>query len=207
MKSIHRGGFVAALALATSLAATGCAAHHAHHHDDHGASNAHHDNKVVRAGKAADVANPFHPVFVMLSSEENAGGVTVYEFQVPPKSPGSPPHTHTLEDEYFYVLEGELSALSGDEVLTLGPGDFAALNRGNTHMFWNGSDAPVRLIMATTGGSFEKFMAETGPRVADAKPQSPEEFGAVIGQLAAEYGITISMEKMPKEAAPIYAPK
>ena len=32
------------------------------------------------------------------------------------------------------------------------------------------------------------------------------EAGAVVGKLAAEYGITISMEKMPAEAAPYYGP-
>ena len=162
------------------------------------------DDKVVRAGEGAAVENPFHPITLLLSKAENEGAVTVYEFEVPAQSPGSPPHTHANEDEYFLIVEGELSVMSGDTVTTLGPGDFAALNRGNTHMFWNAGDAPVRLIMTTTGGSFEEFMASVAPTLAEAKPADAMAAGAVLGQLAAEHGITIAMDQMPEEAAPFY---
>ena len=172
-------------------------------HDHRGASADHvhaHPDKLVVAGAGEAIENPFHPVRLLLSSEESSGDVTVYEFELPPRSPGSPPHTHTREDEYFYVVSGALSVMSGDEILSLYPGDFAALNRGNTHMFWNGSDETTRLIMTTTGGSFEGFMNDAGPRIAEAKPDSAEAAGAVIGQLAAEYGITIAPEKMPRQS-------
>lgn len=178
-------------------------------HDHHGVLTDHvhaHPDKLVVAGAGEAIENPFHPVRLLLSSEESSGDVTVYEFELPPRSPGSPPHTHTREDEYFYVVSGALSVMSGDQILSLYPGDFAALNRGNTHMFWNASDETTRLIMTTTGGSFEGFMNDAGPRIAEAKPDSAEAAGAVIGQLAAEYGITIAMEEMPPEAAPFYMP-
>ena len=201
----------------TALALTGCA--HAHQHEGDGSAvasgeshaghsdhSADHPDKLVRAETGAAVENPFHPIRLLLSSGESAGEVTIYEFILPPKSPGSPPHTHTLEDEYFYVLKGTLDVLSDGEVLRLNPGDFAALNRGHAHMFWNGSNGQTELIMMTTGSSFEAFMEGASPAIAEAKPGSPEEFGAVIGKLAAEHGIAISMEKMPAEAAPFYAP-
>lgn len=166
-----------------------------------------HPDKVVRDGEGTSVPTPFHPVFLLLSAEENEGGVSVYEFEVPAHSPGSPPHTHSNEDEYFYVTAGELSVLSGDEILILNEGDFAALNRGNAHMFWNAGDEPVRMIMVTTGGSFENFMAQVAPALAEAAPSGAAEAGAVIGALAAEHGIIISMDMMPSEAAPYYAPE
>ena len=191
------GVAVGALALAPAALA--------HEHGDAGQHEAH-SNKVVAAGTGADVENPFHPVRLLLSSEESAGEVTIYEFDLPPQSPGSPPHTHSLEDEYFYVLEGTLDILADGEVSQLQTGDFAALTRGQTHMFWNGSDADTRLLMITTGSSFEAFMEGVSPALAAAKPESPEDAGAVIGQLAAEHGIVISMEKMPAEAAQYYVP-
>ncbi len=161
-------------------------------------------NKIVPAGTAPEVANPFHPIRLMLSSQETAGELSLYEFEVPPESAGSPPHTHTLEDEYFFILSGTLDVLVDGEVSQLGEGDFAALTRGHTHMFWNGSQEPVRLLMATTGASFESFMASVAPRLAEAKPDGPQAAGAVVSALAAEHGITISMEDMPAEAAPYY---
>lgn len=172
------------------------AAHHQHHHTD----------KLVLAETGAAVENPFHPVRLLLSSEESMGEVSIYEFILPPKSPGSPPHMHSREDEYFYVLEGTLDILSDGSVKRISEGDFAALKRGNAHMFWNGSDTETQLLMMTTGASFEQFLESVSPRLAEAKPASPEAAGAVIGQLAAEHGIEISMEMMPAAAAPYYAP-
>lgn len=198
-----------ALILAAALV-TGCV-HHGHHagHDhghDHGADAVTFANKIVRAGDGAEVDNPFHPIRLLLADAESEGSVTVYEFILPPESPGSPPHTHSQEDEYFYVTAGTLDILADGKVQRLGTGDFAALTRGNAHMFWNGSDTETRLIMISTGGTFEEFMGAVAPRLADAKPASPEEAGAVIGALAAEHGIIISMEAMPPEAAPYYGP-
>ena len=161
-------------------------------------------NKLVPAGTAPAVENPFHPIKLMLSSEESAGELTLFEFEVPAQSPGSPPHMHTLEDEYFVILSGTLDVLVDGSVQRLEAGDFAALTRGHTHMFWNGSETPVRLLMATTGHSFEGFMSKVGPRLAEAQPAGPAEAGAVIGALAAEHGISITMEDMPAEAAPFY---
>jgi uncharacterized cupin superfamily protein len=196
-------------AMALGLAACVHSPHHhdpSHEHDMTITDQADHPNKLVRATTGDMVDNPFHPVRLLLSNEESAGEVTIYEFLLPPKSPGSPPHTHSLEDEYFYVLSGTLDVLSNGETLRLAPGDFAALTRGHAHMFWNGSDTPTELLMTTTGSSFEEFMKSAGPRIAEAKPANAEEAGAVIGQLAAEHGIIISMEQMPAEAAPFYAP-
>lgn len=173
---------------------------HAAHHKDH------HTDKLVLAETGEAVENPFHPVRLLLSSEESMGEVTIYEFILPPKSPGSPPHTHSREDEYFYVLRGTLDILSDGSVKRISEGDFAALKRGNAHMFWNGSDTETQLLMMTTGASFEQFLESVSPRLAEAKPASPEAAGAVIGQLAAEHGIEISMEMMPAAAAPYYAP-
>lgn len=184
-----------------------CVNVHGHSHE-HDSTNHHadhdHTNKIVRTGAGETVENPFHPVKLLLSHGESAGDVTVYEFDVPPHSAGSPPHTHTLEDEYFYIVSGELNVMLGEELLVLKEGDFASLSRGHTHMFWNGGDAPVKLIMTTTGSAFESFMSSVAPRLADAKPEGAAEAGAVIGKLAAEHGITIAMEKMPAEAAPYY---
>ncbi len=191
-------------AMAAALSVGACQHGHEHASAAHADGHVHHDDKLVRAGEAPAVGNPFHPVFLLVSNSENATGATIYEFQLPPKSPGSPPHTHSLEDEFFYVISGELSVMSGEEILTLAQGDFAALNRGNAHMFWNASEGETRLLMMTTGASFESFMSGSGPAIAAASPQSAEEAGAVIGKLAAEHGMQISMEKMPPEAAPFY---
>ena len=44
-----------------------------------------------------------------------------------------PWHTHDVEDELFWVLEGELEVLTRDDSVTLGRGEFAVVPRGVEH--------------------------------------------------------------------------
>src|SRR5918912_670770 len=48
---------------------------------------------------------------------------------------GPPPHIHTREDEFWYVLDGTFEIRMGDEVHSLGPGGFAYAPRGTVHTF------------------------------------------------------------------------
>jgi uncharacterized cupin superfamily protein len=68
---------------------------------------------------------------------------------VPPGGRSCPFHFHHSEEEAFYVLEGrgllrQGDCQSEDELLELGPGDFAAFPAGTgvAHQFLNRSDAP-----------------------------------------------------------------
>ena len=56
----------------------------------------------------------------LVTGEESNGAYFAMEAIVPPGG-GPPPHIHTLEDETFYVLEGECTFRLDDEVVTAGP--------------------------------------------------------------------------------------
>lgn len=163
-----------------------------------------HDPKIVMPGEGEPVGVPFHPVFELVSEDDTDSRASFYEFRVPARSAGAPPHTHTHEDEFFYVVSGEVSLMNGNEVVTAGPGAFAALTRGHLHAFWNASDEEVVLVMATVGGKFEDFFDEIAMEVRESQPGSPEEMGALVGRLGAERGIMIDMSKVPDEAKPLY---
>jgi quercetin dioxygenase-like cupin family protein len=54
------------------------------------------------------------PVEILISSEDAHGGSTTLTQTSPPVG-GPPPHSHTNEDETFYVLEGDYEfLLNGD---------------------------------------------------------------------------------------------
>jgi mannose-6-phosphate isomerase-like protein (cupin superfamily) len=55
------------------------------------------------------------------------------------------PHLHSFE-ESFYVLEGELVALVGDEAIVLGPSTFGLIPTGTRHGFRNAGAAPARWV-------------------------------------------------------------
>jgi mannose-6-phosphate isomerase-like protein (cupin superfamily) len=163
-----------------------------------------HPPKIVAPGEGEPVGVPFHPVDLILSEDENADGLTVYEFRVPPRSAGAPPHIHTHEDELFFVVSGDLTLLNGDETVVAGPGTIAALTRNNLHGFWNAGDEEVVMWVVATPGNFEDFFDEVARRIRDEAPAGPAEAGALVAQAGAERGITIRMDKLPAEAAPLY---
>ena len=169
-------------------------------------NNGTHVNIIRDNADFAVIEQPFVPTRSMLRSGESASGIVFHEFTLPPKSPGAPPHTHTDDEEFFYVVSGALDVMSGDTVTRLEEGDFAALLPGTPHMFWNASDQPVKAVMAAHGGHFEDFFDNVGAMLAEAKPASPAEAGPLIGKFAAERGIMIDMSLMPEEAAPFYTP-
>src|SRR5918911_3282781 len=64
------------------------------------------------------------------------GGLVVLENLTAPGG-GPPPHIHTREDEFFYVIDGTFEIRIGDELHALGPGGFAYVPRGTVHNFRN----------------------------------------------------------------------
>ncbi|MDQ2982743.1 MAG: cupin domain-containing protein [Actinomycetota bacterium] len=59
---------------------------------------------------------------------------------------GVDPHTHDDHVDSFYVLEGELAVLLGEETHRLGPGSFAAALPGTRHGIDNPGPGPVRFL-------------------------------------------------------------
>ena len=101
------------------------------------------------------------------------------------RSPGPPPHTHDTITDMFYVLEGTLTVVLGDEEHTAGPGTFVCAPPGVVHTFRNDSDLPVRFLNANTPGGFESYMRELSASAADG-PMTSEQIGAI----AARYDFT-----------------
>lgn len=165
-----------------------------------------HPPRIVAPGEGESVAVPFHPVDKLLSGDHNAEHLTFYEFRVPPQSAGAPPHVHSREDEFFYVVSGTVQFMIGEEVIEGGPGTFAALTRNHAHAFWNAGDEEALMVVAVTAGEFEDFFDAVATEAAELGPQDSAEIGALVGRLAAERGLEIRMDLLPEEAAPFYAP-
>ena len=68
--------------------------------------------RIVLPGTARTIDFPGSLTTVLLEGHATQGDVAVVEFLVAPRSFGAPPHVHHSEDEYFYVLEGEIRFLN-----------------------------------------------------------------------------------------------
>ena len=79
-----------------------------------------------------------------------------------PIGPGilAPPHIHTREDEFSYVLEGEIGARIGDEEVHATAGCYVLKPRNIWHTFWNPGPRPARIIEIISPAGFERFFAE-----------------------------------------------
>ena len=115
---------------------------------------------------------------------------------VPPNG-GPPPHTHSNEDETFYVLEGTPTFRLGDDTIVAGPGDFVNVPKGVLHCFRNFSDAPVTMILTFTPAGIEHFFQETLERAHDitaACPDNLEEVGLRYAEVAPRYGMEFFLD-------------
>ena len=112
---------------------------------------------------------------------QTGGAFTLIEWSAPVGF-GPPLHVHGLDDEGFYILDGEISIECGDKHFTAGPGDFTFLPRGIPHTFLV-TRGPVRGLQITAPAGFEDFIAEAG-RPAQ-RPGLPEPTEPDIPRLAA----------------------
>ena len=89
---------------------------------------------------------------VKIGSADTGGRYGLIEFLVPPGL-GSPWHVHTDEDEWFYVLEGNLTVYVGDTRVDLAPGGGRFRPDGRpayVHRCWSRFDARARGPLAGT---------------------------------------------------------
>ena len=86
-----------------------------------------------------------------------------------PRGTGPPLHLHHNEDETFYVLEGEVTFLVGDERIDLAAGDYLFGPRGIAHAYVVRSERARMLVTASPGGIDQVFVS-LGVPVTGSKP-------------------------------------
>jgi quercetin dioxygenase-like cupin family protein len=131
----------------------------------------------------------------MIGGEETWGNFALVEHPIKPRALAAPMHTHEREDEYTYVLEGEIGVQVGDEVRVGRPGDLVFKPRGVPHAFWNAGDTMARALEIISPAGFERYFAELAPLFPPAN-QGPLDEEAV-GAVRAKYGLEMDMSSIP----------
>jgi mannose-6-phosphate isomerase-like protein (cupin superfamily) len=65
-------------------------------------------------------------------------------------------HVHADEDDAFYILEGEMTFLFGDEAAIAGPGTFVLVPPGVEHGFRNDGAVAVRMLNIHAPAGFDR---------------------------------------------------
>jgi quercetin dioxygenase-like cupin family protein len=108
---------------------------------------------------------------IKASTETTGGGVAVIE-HLAPQGHGSPLHVHTREDEWFYVLEGELTFWVDGHVSVAAAGSFVFGPKGLPHTFIVSSQT-ARFLLVTEPAGFERFTRALGQPAASREIPPP----------------------------------
>jgi quercetin dioxygenase-like cupin family protein len=128
---------------------------------------------------------------VCLSGADTGGAYCLLDVGL---APGMtvPRHTHTREDEAYYVLRGELEVIVGDEVFNLRAGDTLLAPRNIPHQLRNSGNVENHYLLMFSPSGFEDFLMATrvpAPDNAAAPNEPPAAAIRNVHELAAGYGI------------------
>jgi quercetin dioxygenase-like cupin family protein len=121
-------------------------------------------------------------IFVKLANVDTDGAVAIFQHAVPPMG-GPPVHRHSREDEWFYVLDGQITVEVDGERMVLPAGGSAFAPRGTTHAFQNFSNTQAEILVMVIPGGFHHFFEKLS--------SLPAPDPARVAQVAKEYGIEI----------------
>lgn len=122
---------------------------------------------------------------VKLAPEDCEGRCAVFHLEAPPMS-GPPLHVHARDDEFFYVLEGELVFEIDGVSNVVRAGGSVGLLRGTPHRYQNFTQQNARLLIVTTPGDFANFFIE----LSGITPQGGLPSMEQLLSLDAKYGLT-----------------
>jgi quercetin dioxygenase-like cupin family protein len=158
--------------------------------------------KVVQPGEGRSGGlAPGIGVQFKIDGADSAGTLSIVEH---PFAVGAlvPPHTHTREDEYSIVTEGEIGFRSGDREVVLGAGGYIVKPRGEIHAMWNAGAGPARMIEVISPAGFEDYFRAIADMTARGAPALddvlalgeryglPFENPAWLPDIIARYGLT-----------------
>ena len=128
---------------------------------------------------------------VCLSGTDTGGAYCLVEVSLAPGM-GVPRHTHTREDEVYFVLAGELEVAVGDETFVLRPGDTLLAPRDIPHKLRNSGNTTNHYLLVFSPSGFEEFIMATAipaPENAVAPTEPPAVAIENVHKLAASFGI------------------
>jgi quercetin dioxygenase-like cupin family protein len=126
------------------------------------------------------------PITFKLTGETSGGSMIMFESR-PPAGQGPPLHLHQDQDEWLYVLDGEMRFRVDDDVVPAPPGSFVFIPRGVPHC-WQNVDSRQGLLICVIAPAgverfFERFAAlpETERNPESFRALGPEEGMIVLG--------------------------
>jgi quercetin dioxygenase-like cupin family protein len=143
------------------------------------------DTPTIRPPDPDRIVRAFGGEVHFLQSSEDTGNRFCQWLEITPPGGGPPPHSHAGEDEWFHVLEGEVEFFAEGTWSPVPVGGRVFCPRGSVHAFRNTGPQPLRLLITTAPGGFDRFFRRAAAEFA--QPGGPDM--ARVLAIAAEHGI------------------
>jgi len=128
---------------------------------------------------------------VCLSGTDTGGAYCLLDISLAPGM-AVPRHTHTREDEVYFVFAGELEVTVGEKTFVLGPGDTLLAPRDIPHALRNSGNTTNHYLLVFSPSGFEEFIMATAvpaPDNAVAPTEPPAVAVENVYKRAIDYGI------------------
>lgn len=133
-------------------------------------------------------------ITIKATAATTGGSFSLVE-QLAPPGPAAPWHVHREDDEFFYVVEGKITARIGEETIEAGAGSTLYLPHGVPHSYRIDGPDPARIVATVSSPGFEQYFVEAGDPAEefDLPPAEPptQELLDRVNDLAPKYGVEI----------------
>jgi mannose-6-phosphate isomerase-like protein (cupin superfamily) len=96
----------------------------------------------------------------LADGQETGDRYCVSEWWLESGEPGPGAHSHEANEELFYVLEGTMTFLAGDDVVDAPKGTFLRIPAGVVHDFKNRGDTRAGALNVFIPGGFERLIGQ-----------------------------------------------
>ena len=128
---------------------------------------------VIRMpGEGKELTMAGKPLAFLVTGEDTKH-TSMFEWTVPAGfSTGL--HVHRVQEETFYVLDGECEWQIGDQHVRARPGTYVFIPPGVPHNIGNAADKPARMIMTVSPPGHEHSFEELAKLTARGRPQDAD---------------------------------
>jgi quercetin dioxygenase-like cupin family protein len=106
---------------------------------------------------------------VFLVTGENTKHTSMFDWMIPAGF-ATGRHVHRVQEETFYLLEGECEWHVGDKTIRATPGTYLFIPPGVPHNITNVSEKPARVLMTVSPPGHEHYFAELAELASQGAP-------------------------------------
>ena len=106
----------------------------------------------------------------LLSKKSTNGALTCLEVHLPPGTMLAPVHTHEIQDEASYMLEGELAFWLDGNITRAGPGTFLFKPKGVPHTIFNDGKVTGKFLEFCWPGGLDEYLEDMAAAMSSGGP-------------------------------------